>query len=69
MRGRRGGLIIGVGLVGLAASPVAAPVREAVRVRIERMRRRSPDPVAPFHEAPCYAPPAGSDRPADPASG
>ena len=69
MRGRRGGLLLGEGRVGLAASPGAAPVREAGRVRIERMRRRSPDPVAPFHEAPCYAPPPGGDGPADPAGG
>ena len=54
---RRRGVIIGAGLVGLAASPLAAPLRQAVRVRVERMRRRSPDPVAPFLEAPCYSRP------------
>jgi hypothetical protein len=56
MSARRRGVIIGAGLVGLAASPLAAPLRQAVRVRVERLRRRSPDPVAPFLEAPCYAP-------------
>lgn len=54
MSPRRRGVIIGAGLVGLAASPLAAPLRNAVRVRVERLRRRSPDPVAPFLEAPCY---------------
>ena len=47
MRGRRGGLIIGVGLVGLAASPVAAPVREAVRVRIWDDEGKKPGVVTP----------------------
>lgn len=63
---RRRGLIIGAGLVGLAASPLAAPMRDAVKVRVERFRRRSPDPVAAFLEAPCYArpEPAPGDRPA-----
>jgi hypothetical protein len=63
---RRRGLIIGAGLVGLAASPLAAPVRDAVMVRVERFRRRSPDPVAAFLEAPCYARPEATpgDRPA-----
>ena len=62
MAARRRGLIIGVGLVGLAASPLAAPLRQAVRVRSERARRRSPDPVEPFLEAPCYArPEPGAD--------
>ncbi len=55
MSARRRGVIIGAGLVGLAASPLAAPLRQAVRVRVERLRRRSPDPVAPFLEAPCYS--------------
>ncbi len=55
--GTRRRLIIGVGLVGLVASPLAAPLRRAVRVRIERFRRRSPDPTAAFLEAPCYARP------------
>lgn len=55
MPGRRRGLIIGAGLVGLVVSPVAAPVRQAIRVRVERFRRRSPDPVGAFLEAPCYA--------------
>lgn len=54
---RRRGVIIGAGLVGLAASPLAAPLRQAVRVRVERIRRRSPDPVGPFLEAPCYSRP------------
>ncbi len=63
MRARRGGLIIGASLVGLAASPLAAPARAAVRVRIERFRRRSPDPVGAFLEAPCYAEPAPRQRP------
>jgi hypothetical protein len=63
---RRRGLIIGAGLVGLAASPLAAPVRDAVKVRVERFRRRSPDPVGAFLEAPCYVrpDPAPGDRPA-----
>ena len=57
-------VLIGAGLLGLAASPLAAPLRHAVRVRVERARRRSPDPVAPFLEAPCYArPDAGAGRP------
>ena len=62
----RRGLIIGAGLVGLAASPLAAPVRDAVKVRVERFRRRSPDPVGAFLEAPCYSrpEPAPGDRPA-----
>ena len=51
--------------MGLAASPLAAPVRAAVAVRIERFRRRSPDPVAAFLEAPCYAEPAERTSPAD----
>ncbi len=58
MGARRRGLIIGAGLVGLAASPLAAPARQALRVQIERLRRRSPDPVEPFLEAPCYSRPA-----------
>ena len=65
MGARRRGLIIGVGLVGLAASPVAAPARQAVRVRIERFRRRSPAPVGAFIEAPCYAESPERPRPAD----
>lgn len=55
MSGRRRGVIIGAGIVGLMASPLAAPLRQAVRVRVERLRRRSPDPVDAFLEAPCYA--------------
>ena len=65
MGARRRGVIIGVGLAGLAASPLAAPARAAVMVRIERVRRRSPDPVGAFLEAPCYAEPAERPRPAD----
>lgn len=65
MGARRRGVIIGVGLVGLAASPIAAPARQAVRVRIERFRRRSPDPVGAFLEAPCYAEPSERPRPVD----
>lgn len=57
MSARRRGVIIGAGLLGLAASPLAAPLRHAVRVRVERIRRRSPDPVSPFLEAPCYSRP------------
>ena len=60
-------VIIGAGLVGLAASPLAAPLRRALLVRVERARRRSPDPVAPFLEAPCYArPDADAGRPVRP---
>lgn len=58
MAARRRGLLIGAGLIGLVASPLAAPLRQAVIVRVERLRRRSPDPVAPFLEAPCYERPA-----------
>lgn len=66
MAARRRGVLIGAGLIGLAASPLAAPLRQAVRVRVERFRRRSPDPVAPFLEAPCYARPAsGADSARD----
>ena len=65
MGARRRGLIIGAGLVGLAASPLAAPIRAAVAVRIERFRRRSPDPVGAFLEAPCYIEPAERTSPAD----
>lgn len=63
MAARRRGILIGAGLIGLAASPLAAPLRQAVRVRVERVRRRSPDPVAPFLEAPCYARPASGSGP------
>ena len=65
MGARRRGVIIGVGLAGLAASPIAARARAAVMVRIERFRRRSPDPVGAFLEAPCYAEPVEPARPAD----
>jgi hypothetical protein len=65
MGARRRGVIIGVGLAGLAVSPLAAPARAAVMVRIERFRRRSPDPVGAFLEAPCSAEPAERPRPAD----
>jgi hypothetical protein len=65
MGARRRGVIIGLGLAGLAVSPLAAPARAAVMVRIERFRRRSPDPVGAFLEAPCYAEPAERPRPAD----
>ena len=62
MAARRRGVIIGAGLGGLAASPLAAPLRQAVRVRVERFRRRSPDPVGAFLEAPCYSrPEQGAD--------
>jgi hypothetical protein len=68
---RRRGLIIGAGLVGLLASPLGAPARDRVRVRVERYRRRSPDPVGAFLEAPCYGrpePSAGTARDGRPGS-
>lgn len=52
-RGRRGLVVIG-GLVGLALSPAAARQRSAAIGRLDRMLRRSGDPVDPFLEAPCH---------------
>ncbi len=61
---RRRGVAIGAGLIALVASPLAAPLRQAVRVRAARFRYRSPDPVGAFLEAPCYArPEPGRDAP------
>jgi hypothetical protein len=54
-RGRRGGLLLAGGLLGLALSPAAAPVRAAIAARAVRWRGRGPDPVTAFRMAPCYA--------------
>jgi len=47
-------LVVVGGLVGLAFSPAAARARTATLGRLERLRRRGADPVAPFLEAPCH---------------
>jgi len=53
-RRRRRGLVILGGLLGLALSPAASRTRTAALARLERLRRRSGDPVSPFLEAPCH---------------
>jgi hypothetical protein len=54
VRRRRRGLVVLGGLVGIALSPAAARARTAAIGRLERLRRRGGDPVAPFMEAPCH---------------
>jgi hypothetical protein len=50
-RRRRRGLVVLGGLAGLA---LAARSRSAFHVRVERMKNRAGDPVAPFLDAPCH---------------
>ena len=58
--------------MGAGAEILSFPEAETpplLRVQVERLLRRSPDPVGPFLEAPCYArpadPPRAPEQPAD----
>ncbi len=58
-----GGLLVLGSVVALAASPLAADLRLAVRSRFSGVTHRH-DPVAPFCVAPCYerGTPEGADK-------